>query len=99
MGENEKITRKTIDAFWSKVAKGTRLVCLANTYRGEDAVGATGVMEKTGKTSMMLREDDGKTFWLYPPRNVSGVVALTEDTITYKIGNEDHTATWRIAHA
>lgn len=91
------ITRKTIDAFWAKVSVGTRLTCLANTYRGEAAVGATGVLEKPGKTSMMLRRDDGKAFWLYPPRTVSGVVALTDDTITYKIGRDEHTATWKIA--
>ena len=89
------ITRKSIDAFWSRAQVGTRLTCLANTYN-RTAPGSTGVIERPGKTSMMLRRDTGQAFWLTPPRNVRDVVTLTDDTITYHIGRDEHTATWRI---
>lgn len=92
-----EITGKTIAAFWSRVTDGTRLTCIGNTYRGEEAIGITGTVTKPGKTSIGLSRDDGRSFWIYPPKTVSGVVALTDDTITYRIDKRgDHTATWKI---
>lgn len=90
----EKITAKAIAAFWKQCKYGTRLTCLGNTYR--DAAGTTGIITKPGKTSIQLTRANGDRFYLTPPRTVKGTVSLTDDTITYRLGNTEHTATWRI---
>lgn len=88
------ITRKTIDAFWKRCEAGARLTCLDNTFRPRPE----GIHHVTrpGKTSVHLVDQDGHDFWLSPPRRVSDVLELDGDTITYRIGRDDHTATWRI---
>lgn len=92
----QKITGKTIAAFFDQIQGGTRLTCLDNTYN-ENAPGISGIVGKVGKTSIMLMRDDSfNTFWLNRPKRVGDVVDLTHNTITYKIGRDEHTATWRI---
>lgn len=93
MSNSGAITGKSIAAFWSRVAFGTRMTCLDNTFHSHRA---TGVVTKPGKTSLRLTTWEGRHFWLNPPKRVSDVIALTHDTITYRIGNDHHTATWRI---
>ena len=92
----QHISRKTIDAFFDQIKGGARLTCLANTYN-EKAPGISGIVGKAGKTTIMLMRDDSlNTFWLNRPKRVRDVVELTNDTITYKIGRDEHTATWKV---
>jgi len=92
----QTITRKTIDAFFDQISGGTRLTCIDNTYN-KQAPGITGIVGKAGKTSIMLmRHDSFNTFWINRPKRVCDVVEITSNTITYKIGRDEHTATWKI---
>lgn len=92
---------RELAAFKARIQAGTTLVCVENTYsaaHGFDRSGLVATIVKAGK-NVHDATMNGKTYRMSMPTRASDVVALSEDTITYKVGRDDHTVTWRIVLA
>lgn len=88
-----KITGKNIAAFWARAEVGTQMECVENTYIPSRA-GLQVTVTRPGKTTIGC----GRGYNINPPKRVSDVVALTEDSITYKLAHrEGHTVTWKFS--
>ncbi len=92
---NQTMIRRTIDAFYSRMTKGTRLTCIANTGNTQ-AIGITATVDQPARSIVGLVTDDGQRLWLSAPRYIGDVVHIDSDTITYQVGREGQTVTWRI---
>ncbi len=98
--EAVKVSGKSIAAFYARWAPGAVVECVDHTFRA-DSIGITATVTNSSNKSYIRMEliKDGKPVGsgLTPPKKVSDVVALTEDSITYRIwAGDDNTATWRI---
>lgn len=94
-----KITGKSIAEFWARIETGTVLECTENTCLPE-RVGQRWTVTRPGKTSIIATMPEGGRARLNPPTRASDVIALTDDSITYKIEHrEGHTATWKLVSA
>lgn len=88
-------TAKSIAAFRDRLTAGARVKCLENTYIPERA-GLVATVATPGKTSIRL-DAAGATSWMNFPARVRDVVALTRNTITYRIEHRgENTCTWEI---
>ena len=85
-------TKKQTSEFWAKCEPGSRLICRSNTYRAA-SVGLMREVVKLQKNSLALHGESGKTSWIFFPHQ-RDVLSIDGNTITYRIGIEDHTATW-----
>lgn len=91
-----KPTRKSIDAFRDRLVEGVRIECIENT-RTPVRVGAVATVTKPGKSRIGMSEPDrpGNPVLTFPAR-VSDVVALTDDSITYRSGRFGDLITWKV---
>lgn len=76
------------------------MVCTANTYR-EGAVGSRIRVDRVGKSFVDGFDHDHpggrRGAWrVTRPTRVRDVVSVDGRSITYKIGQDEHTATWEI---
>lgn len=92
-----KPTGKLIAEFRERLVEGVRIECLENTLI-PDRVGAVATVVKPGKTVFQMHEEKrGHTHWKFPAR-VSDVVALSDNTITYRKGRFGDLITWEISN-
>jgi hypothetical protein len=95
-----KPTGKAIKAWFDGLEVGTELYRGRNTYCDSKPakpyeIGRKYIVSRPGRWSVKLSDTNGNTFWLSPPIRVGDVVALDDDSITYKIEHRgEHTATW-----
>lgn len=95
-----KVTGAGIRAFFEQLKYGTVIECQGNSYRlemGTDLTGYRAMVTRPGKTSISLRGmGDDKPFHMSPPSRAGDVLAITADSITYKVGRGEHTTTWKL---
>lgn len=93
------VSRANIDSWFANLTNGTRLICVSNTYLPVRN-GVAFEIVKAGRSSFDLRQTDSpdadsRIFLLRAPGRVGDVVSLTSDTMTWRIGEGDHTVTWQ----
>lgn len=92
-----KPTGKSIAEFRERIIIGTRLECVQNTSVPERVGAVVEVTALEGKV-FRTRSDRGRAVWNFPSR-VSDVVALTDDSITYRSGCFGDLITWKVVAA